>query len=799
MGLLEREVELAALSQLFASAADGRGSVALVSGEAGIGKTSLVGAAISGVARAHPGAARRLRRPDRSTLVRPVADAARGRAGPLAAAVAAGADRDAMFEAVFAELERVGRAGRCWSSRTCTGPTTPRWISCGSSGAASSTCPLSSVLTFRDDELAEGHPLRRLLGALVGPHVSRLPLARLSPHAVHAARGGRGVDGAAALAATAGNPFFLAEVLANPGAAVPPTVADAVLARVMQLDAATRSRVEQLAVVVAPAARSLVEALPGGTAGLVAAERLGIVEFDGRNVVFRHDLARRAIEASLPGARRIALHRLVLGPPPGRAGAGPAEGGAPRRGGGQRGGDRPVRAAGRSASRARGANRQALAVREQMLRHADLLAPIGLARVHIGHAWSLFNAGRYGEGLAVAERGVTLWEALDDLGGLSEALVTLGRQLLLSTRPRSAEDPARRALAVLDGQPPGYPRVLAGMFLGAQLVLTDQPDAALPHLEEALELALAHSDDMIALCRSYVGLALAGVGDPRAADQLVKSLEPTATPLHHERRVRVLRNVADGMRRLGRWQDERHYMAAAIDETSRYDPVVPVLEFHARHWALVADGATGPRPRPGCGRCWKGRRTAADSWSATWCCPSSAVSWCGPGGSTRAAGCSPTPGRSPARPTSSPRWRPPRSPWPSRRGSPAGTTAGGTAAALVLERADGPGDAHYRGELLRQLRRLGEPVPAAPDVPPEWAGCTGRRRRAEWETRGQPYERALELIDSDEPERSSKGSLLLDGLGARPPRPSPARGCGSWASPASRGVRARRRGRTSPG
>jgi hypothetical protein len=31
-------------------------------------------------------------------------------------------------------------------------------------------------------------------------------------------------------------------------------------------------------------------------------------------------------------------------------------------------------------------------------------------------------------------------------------------------------------------------------------------------------------------------------------------------------------------------------MAAAIEETSRFDPVVPVLEFHARHWALVADG-----------------------------------------------------------------------------------------------------------------------------------------------------------------------------------------------------------------
>ena len=46
MGLLEREAELD-LSRTFSTAAGGRGGVALVSGEAGIGKTSLVGAAIA--------------------------------------------------------------------------------------------------------------------------------------------------------------------------------------------------------------------------------------------------------------------------------------------------------------------------------------------------------------------------------------------------------------------------------------------------------------------------------------------------------------------------------------------------------------------------------------------------------------------------------------------------------------------------------------------------------------------------------------------------------------------------------
>jgi DNA-binding NarL/FixJ family response regulator len=68
------------------------------------------------------------------------------------------------------------------------------------------------------------------------------------------------------------------------------------------------------------------------------------------------------------------------------------------------------------------------------------------------------------------------------------------------------------------------------------------------------------------------------------------------------------------------------------------------------------------------------------------------------------------------------------------------------------------------------MRRLGEPMPNAADVRPEWAGVHGdwRTAAAEWERRGQPYEHALELIDSDEPERIADGLVVLDGLGAVP-------------------------------
>ena len=104
MGLLERETELATLSRLFASATSGRGGVALVSGEAGIGKTSLVRAGLSALPpkmRVLRGACDDLIAP---RTFGPLHDAARGAPWPLASAVTGGADRDAVFDAVFTGL-----------------------------------------------------------------------------------------------------------------------------------------------------------------------------------------------------------------------------------------------------------------------------------------------------------------------------------------------------------------------------------------------------------------------------------------------------------------------------------------------------------------------------------------------------------------------------------------------------------------------------------------------------------------------------------------------------------------------
>ena len=93
------------------------------------------------------------------------------------------------------------------------------------------------------------------------------------------------------------------------------------------------------------------------------------------------------------------------------------------------------------------------------------------------------------------------------------------------------------------------------------------------------------------------------------------------------------------------------------------------------------------------------------------------------------------------------------------------------AAALVLERADGPGTAHYRGELLRYLRRLGAAVPAVADVPAEWAGCArrlagGRGRMGGPRSAVRACRWSWSTPASAEP--IVDGLPVLDGLGAAP-------------------------------
>src|SRR6266511_894938 len=102
--LLERDAPLAVLTGAISEAGAGRGSTVLISGEAGIGKTSLVRAfaeAAASRARLLMGSCDDLMA---SRTLGPLHDAAAGTDGPLAAALAGDGPVDGVFAAVLEEL-----------------------------------------------------------------------------------------------------------------------------------------------------------------------------------------------------------------------------------------------------------------------------------------------------------------------------------------------------------------------------------------------------------------------------------------------------------------------------------------------------------------------------------------------------------------------------------------------------------------------------------------------------------------------------------------------------------------------
>ena len=109
------------------------------------------------------------------------------------------------------------RAGRSSSSsRTRTGRTRARWTSCGSSAGGSRRRPVSSLVTYRDDELARDHPLRIALGDLAtAAAVERLAVRPLSRDGVARLAGAATSTSTSSGASPPGNPFYVTELLAN--------------------------------------------------------------------------------------------------------------------------------------------------------------------------------------------------------------------------------------------------------------------------------------------------------------------------------------------------------------------------------------------------------------------------------------------------------------------------------------------------------------------------------------------------------------------------------------------------------
>jgi AAA ATPase domain len=299
--LLEREVELEALMAASERARSGRGAIALLRGEAGIGKTSLLRELKerAGGCRSNVGHCELLSVPEPLGPVRELAEGVG--AGDMPELD--GPDRRALARALQLALARGGPVVAAVEDAHWADPATLDVVRLLARRAEDA--PLAIVVTFREDELSANVELAELVGDLAtDAGVTQIAPRPLSLDAVRSIAAGHDADAAELARVTGGNPFLVVEAVAA-GKKVPRSVRDATLARVSRLSAEARGLVDAAAVVGRRVLPALLEELvPGCDAALEVALARGVLSDDGVTLGFRHELTRQAIEGALSTPRR---------------------------------------------------------------------------------------------------------------------------------------------------------------------------------------------------------------------------------------------------------------------------------------------------------------------------------------------------------------------------------------------------------------------------------------------------------------------------------------------------------------
>jgi DNA-binding NarL/FixJ family response regulator len=769
--LHERSHVLDALGAGLGRAAAGQGSLVLLSGEAGVGKTAVLRRftrQLAGQARILWGACDPLFTP---RPLGPFLDIAGQPGGELAGLLGQGAKPHQILPVLLRELSG--------GKPTVAVVEDVHWADEASLdllGLASRRIEHIGVLviaSFRDDELDPAHPLRTVLGRLATvPGVSRLDLEPLSLSAVTAMAAPYGADATELFEKTGGNPFFVTEVLGCGSAGVPPTVRDAVLARASAAGEQGRRLLEAVAIVPSSVEPWLLESLAGSDLEYFGRCRAaGMLTEQPSGIGFRHELARLAIEQAIPPARRITLHRAAL-----RALMASAQGGAdPARlahhAEQANDSEAVLRLAPVAAERAAavGAHREAAAQYGRALRFAESLPAEARAGLHERHSYECFLSDQPGLAIEARRQALASYRTLGDKRGEGDSLCWLARLLLFASRDAEAEESAQAAIAVLEELPPGRELAMTYSTVSHMRLLAGDLAAAISWGRRAVALAEQLGEtEVLVHALNNVGSAEFSHGDDRGRQTLEHSLELARGAGLAEHVARAYVNLASTAVDLRRYDIADRYLAAGAAHAS--DRGV-----EAWQWYLVAVRARSELER--------------GHWAQAVASAETVLGAARPASFARLTAL-----------TVVARVR-------ARRGEPgywplldealriadlnghlqqAGPVAAARAEAAWLEGryAAVPGETR---DCLRLARKLGDPwiagelacwqrraglaaqqprVAAGPyalQFAGDWAAAAHR-----WLALGCPYEASLALADSQDEQALQKALTMLNGLGARP-------------------------------
>jgi DNA-binding CsgD family transcriptional regulator len=355
------------------------------------------------------------------------------------------------------------------------------------------------ILTYRDNETNAGHPLRNVIGALSPGVFTRIQLQPLSREAVYKLADQKGYDAENVYNISGGNPFYVTEILASYSPGVPDNIKDSILAVYNQQEEGTKNAWEICSIIPEGLEINRFAKLKSSWEGMDRCFALKIIIIKKDRVIFKHELYRRTIEASISPFKRIALNKRMLELFLDSF----EEGGEIERivqyAMNANENKIVVKYAPIAAKQASGvgAHKEAAKLFLIAIEFSDGNDADRLLEFYESYAFECYLTNQTKEAIIYATKTLALLKEKGNIEKVAECLYFLSRLWWFNDNVRKAESYAEEAVEIMDKQPLSTALAMAYGLMSQLKMFSDLPEECILWGEKAITLAKQLSDDGI--------------------------------------------------------------------------------------------------------------------------------------------------------------------------------------------------------------------------------------------------------------------------------------------------------------
>lgn len=556
MLLVEREKPLARLNELVSGLHESHGLVVLLSGEAGIGKTSLLLELVEQLKLKQSedyilrwGACDPL---DTPRVLGPLHDMYNHFGEQVQSQLTEDPSFAHLSRAILNELEQ--------SIKPCVMVIEDvHWADNATLDLMKCLCRRISflnaclILSYRSDEVDVSHPLAATIGDFPQKRTNRIELQPLSENAVEILATASGRKAANLHNITGGNPFFVTELLANDDektAPVSASIQDAIGARLARLESTHRDFLKTISIIPHAINNQLLTALFGEDGFSLTSdcvERRFLKHDTNLNSFrFRHELARLGTLSSVPVFKRERLHARIYQLL--------EDGSIPTtldqklyHANGARFAEATLQLAQKAARNAAsaGAHAEAASHYATALKYISVASTETIASLYENWSYEAALVEINDETIGARHEALVLWEELGRIDKVGENLRWLSRQHWYRGESELADRYIEEAISTLESTDPSAEKAMAYSLKSQYYMLNDAIDDAAHWGKLALELEEKFPSPEVrvhALCN--LASAMLERDNVEGYELMKRSLELALEHDFHEHAARVYTNTA---------------------------------------------------------------------------------------------------------------------------------------------------------------------------------------------------------------------------------------------------------------